>query len=67
MHPKISTSVRPRIWTARKWNNNAGESIVHMIQDEDLNSDVDIDEILSLLPEWDSEDCMDSPPEFNMR
>ena len=42
----------PHFGASRKWNNNTVESIVYMIQDEDLNRDVDIDEILLLLAEW---------------
>ena len=38
-----------------------------MIQDMDFDSNVDTDEILSLLAEWDAEDCMDTPSTFNMR
>ena len=32
-----------------------------------LNSNVDTDDIISLLAEWDSEDCMDTPSTFHMR
>ena len=38
-----------------------------MIHDRDLNSNVDTDDILSLLAEWDAEDCMDTPSKFHMR
>ena len=38
-----------------------------MIQDRDINSNVDTDDILSLLAEWDAEDCMDTPSTFHMR
>ena len=38
-----------------------------MIQDRYLNSNVDTDDILSLLVEWDIEDCMDTPSTFHMR
>ena len=38
-----------------------------MIQDRDLNRNVDTDDILSLLAEWDAEDCMDTPSTFHMR
>ena len=37
-----------------------------MIQDRDFDSNVDRDEILSLLAEWDAEDCMDTPSTFHM-
>ena len=38
-----------------------------MIQDRDLDSDVDTDDILLLLADWDAEDCMDTSSSFNMR
>ena len=38
-----------------------------MIQDRDLNSNVDTDDILSLLDEWDEEYFMDTPSTFHMR
>ena len=38
-----------------------------MIQDGDLNSNIDTDDILSLLAEWDSEDCMEESSIFHMR
>ena len=38
-----------------------------MIQDRDINSNVDTYYILSLLAEWDAEDCMDTPSTFHMR
>ena len=38
-----------------------------MIQDRYLNSNVDTDDILSLLAEWDAEYCMDTPSTFHMR
>ena len=38
-----------------------------MIQDTDSDSNVDTDDILSLLAEWDAEDCMDMPSTFHMR
>ena len=38
-----------------------------MIQDRDFDSNVDMDEILLLLSEWDAEDCMDTPSTFHMR
>ena len=46
---------------AREWNNGDIASIVYMIQYGYLNSNVDMDKILSLLAEWDAEDCMDAP------
>ena len=38
-----------------------------MIQDRDININVDMDDILSLLAEWDAEDSMDTPSTFHMR
>ena len=37
-----------------------------MIQDRDINSNVDMDNILSLLADWDAEGCMDRPSTFHM-
>ena len=42
----------------REWKNDAVASIVYMIQDRYINSNVDTDDILLLLAEWDAEDCM---------
>ena len=38
-----------------------------MIQDRDLDSNVDTNDILSSLAEWDAEDRMDTPYTFHMR
>ena len=57
----------PGFEAPREWNNDAVASIVYMIQDRDLNSNVDMDDILSLLAEWDTEYCMDTPSTFYMR
>ena len=38
-----------------------------MIQDRYINSNVYTDDILSLLTEWDAEDCMDTPSTFHIR
>ena len=57
----------PVFGTAREWKNDAVSSIVYIIQDRDFDGNVDTDEILSLLAEWDAEDCMDNPSEFHMR
>ena len=38
-----------------------------MIQDRDINSNVDTDDIISLLAEWDVEYCMYTPSTFHMR
>ena len=37
-----------------------------MIQDRYFDSNVDTDDILLLLAEWDAEDCMDTPSTFHM-
>ena len=57
----------PGFGAAREWNNDAVASIVYMIQDRDFDSNVDTDDIISLLAEWDAEDCMDTPSTFHMR
>ena len=38
-----------------------------MIQDRNLNSNVDTDDILSLLAKWNTEDCMDTTSTFHTR
>ena len=38
-----------------------------MIQYGDLNINVDTDDTLSLLADWDAGDCMDTPSTFHMR
>ena len=38
-----------------------------MIQDRYFYSNVDMDDILSLLDEWDEEDCMNTPSAFHIR
>ena len=45
----------PEFGAAREWKNNAVASIVYMIQDRDYNSNVDKDDIILLLAEWDAE------------
>ena len=57
----------PGFRAAREWKNDAVASILYMIQDRDLNINVDMDDILSLLAEWDVEDCMDTPSTFHMK
>ena len=57
----------PGLWAAREWKNDAFASIVYMIQDRNFDSNVDTNDILLLLAEWDSEDCMDMPSTFHMR
>ena len=51
----------------REWKNDAISSIVYIIQDRDFNSNVGTDDILSLLDEWDTEYCMDTPSTFHLR
>ena len=58
---------KPGFGDAREWNNDAVASIVYMIQDRDLNSNVDTDDILSLLAGWDTEDSMDTTSAFHTR
>ena len=57
----------PGFGAAREWKNDAVTSIVYMIQDSYFDSNVYTDENLSLLAEWDAEDCMDTPSTFHMR
>ena len=57
----------PGFGAAREWKNDAVASIVYMIQDRDFDRNVDTDDILSLLAEWDTEDCMDTPSTFHMQ
>ena len=45
----------PGFGAAREWKNNNVASIVYMIQDRDFDSNVDTDNILSLLAEWDQQ------------
>ena len=52
---------------AIEWKNENFVSIVYMIQDGDLYSNVDTDYILSLLSEWDAEDCINAQSTFHMR
>ena len=58
---------KPVFGAAREWKNNAVASIVYMIQDMYFDSNVDTDDILLLLAEWDAEDFMDTPSTFHMR
>ena len=51
----------PGFGAAREWKNDAVANIVYMIQYGDFNSIGDTDDIISLLAEWDAEDCMDMP------
>ena len=45
----------PGLGAAREWNNDSVASIVYMIQDRDFDSNVDTDDIILLLAEWDAE------------
>ena len=56
----------PVFGASREWNNDAVASIVYMIQDGDIYSNIDTDDIMSLLVEWDAEDGMDMPSTFHM-
>ena len=52
---------------AREWKNDNVSSIVYTTQDRDLNSNEDMDDIISLIAEWDAEDCMYTLSTFHMR
>ena len=45
----------PEFGATTEWKSNAVANIVYMIQDRDYDSNVDTDDILSLLAEWDAE------------
>ena len=57
----------PVFGAAREWNNNDAASIVYMIQYRGFDSNVDTDDILLLLTEWDAEDCIDTSSMFHTR
>ena len=57
----------PGFWAAIDLNNDAVARIFYMILDEDLNSNLDTDDILLLLAEWDAEYFMDTLSTFHMR
>ena len=57
----------PGFGADREWKNDSVASIVYIIQYGDININVDTNDILSLLYEWDAEDCMDMPSTFHMR
>ena len=57
----------PGFGAAREWKNDTVASIVYMIQDRDLNSNVDTDNILLLLDELYAEDYIDKPSNFYMK
>ena len=46
---------------AREWNNCTIASKFYMIQYGDLDRNVDRDEMLPLMAEWDAEDYVDEP------
>ena len=62
---KYPQRYNPGFGAAIEWNNGAVASTVYMIQDKDFNSNVDTYDILSLLAEWDAEDCMHTPLIFH--
>ena len=53
--------------SAREWKNDSVTSIVYMIQYGYININVYMYDIISLLAEWDSKDCMDMASTFHMR
>ena len=57
----------PGFESAREWKNDSVARIVYMIQDGGFDSNVDTDDILSLLAQWDAEYCMYTPSTFHMR
>ena len=57
----LSQRFNPKFGAVTEWKSNAVANIVYIIQDRDYDSNVDTDDILSLLAEWDAEDCMYTP------
>ena len=57
----------PGFGASREWENDTVENIVYMVQDSDIVSNVDTDDILSLLAEWEAEDCMYTPSTFHVK
>ena len=57
----------PVFRAAREWKNDDVASIVYMIIDGVLNINVDTNHTLSLLDDWDAEDCMDIKSTFHKR
>ena len=51
---KYTQMYDPGFGYPREWNNDAVSSIVYMIQDGDIKSNIDTDEIISLLALWDA-------------
>ena len=64
---KFSQRYDPGFGAAREWKNDDVTSIVYMIQDGYLNSNVNTDDTLYLIAEWDEGDFMDTSSEFHMR
>ena len=52
---------------AREWKNDSVASIVYMTQDWDFDRNVNTYDILSLLDEWDVEDCIDTPSKIHVK
>ena len=52
---------------AREWKIDNVSIIVYMIQYGYLNRNIDIDEIVSLLTEWEVEDFVYAPSKFHVR
>ena len=57
----------PGFGAAVEWKNGAVVIILYLIQDSCINRNLDTDDILSLLAEWDAEYFMDTPSSFHMR
>ena len=51
---KYPQRYNPGFGAAIEWNNEAVASIVYMIQDRNLNRNLDMDDILSLMDKWDA-------------
>ena len=58
---KFPHQYEPWFGADRQWKSDDVESIVYMIKSEDFNRNVDTDDILSIMADWYSEDCMDVP------
>ena len=57
----------PVFEAAKEWKNDAVAIIVYMIKYRDINSNIDKNDILSFMADWDIEYCMYTPSTFNMR
>ena len=64
---KSTHRYEPVFGAAIEWKNYAVTSIVYMIEDGYLNSNVDTEYILSFLYEWYAEYFIDAPSTFHMR